>query len=99
MKSAIEVKLATSNDVAEVSVDDHVPYPSAFKVSRKDGKDFSVYLMMSDIKNNHNKFYIVQVIESIVPLAPQAYLWTRYGRVGNDGVSNRVLLKVASAQR
>lgn len=49
----------TANDANEVQVDDQVPYPERYKVSKKDGKDFSVYLMMSDLKNNHNKFYVV----------------------------------------
>lgn len=40
--------------------------------------------MWSDIKANHNKFYIAQGIEK----NGKFYLWTRYGRVGLDGVGN-----------
>lgn len=41
--------------------------------------------MWSDLKNNHNKFYICQILES-----GGAYsFWTRYGRVGMDGVGTR----------
>ena len=42
----------------------------------------SCYLMWSDIKDNHNKFYIAQGLKS----GTNFYLWTRYGRVGLDGV-------------
>jgi len=54
--------------------------------------------MWSDLKNNHNKYYIAQVLEP-KPANGKAYLWTRYGRVGNDGVAGRILLQVESAKR
>ena len=38
--------------------------------------------MWTDVVNNRNKFYILQVLES----SGQYYIWTRYGRVGYDGV-------------
>lgn len=39
--------------------------------------------MWSDIKDNHNKYYIAQ---GLVSGSGQHFLWTRYGRVGLDGV-------------
>lgn len=41
--------------------------------------------MWSDIKDNHNKYYIIQGLK----IGTVHYLWTRYGRVGLDGVGNK----------
>ena len=46
----------------------------------------SVYLMWSDLKANHNKFYILQALED--KQTGMGRLWTRYGRVGVDGVKS-----------
>ena len=40
--------------------------------------------MWSDIKDNHNKFYIIQILQK----GGSYFLWTRYGRVGLDGVGS-----------
>ena len=70
--------------------------------SHKSGKEFyevvctdvplSVYLNWSDLRNNHNKFYIVQVLQRKGVTGPEktAYLYTRYGRVGADGVKSEI---------
>lgn len=50
-----------------------------------DGRQMSVYLMWSDLKDNHNKFYIIQALEDS---SGAGYLWIRYGRVGVDGVKS-----------
>ena len=42
--------------------------------------------MWSDIKANHNKFYISQALECNGDYS----LWTRYGRVGIDGVGSNL---------
>jgi poly [ADP-ribose] polymerase len=47
-------------------------------------KALSCYLMWSDIKDNHNKFYIAQGLKR----GDNYYLWTRYGRVGLNGVGS-----------
>ena len=47
----------------KVEVDDHNPNRADFKVINSNGRDLSVYLMWSDLKNNHNKFYIIQAIQ------------------------------------
>lgn len=59
-----------------------------YKVCDKDGKSYSAYLMCADLKNNNNKFYVCQVLESISNSS--TFFWTRYGRVGDQGVSEIV---------
>lgn len=44
---------------------------------------FSCMLNQTDIKNNANKFYTIQLIES--DDKKKYWVWTRWGRVGNDG--------------
>jgi hypothetical protein len=85
------MKLLNAEEKIVTHVDDQVPDKINYSVSSKDGQEYSVYLMWSDLKNNHNKYYIVQVLEP-KPTNGKAYLWTRYGRVGNDGVASRILL-------
>lgn len=43
--------------------------------------------MWSDLKDNHNKFYIIQALQD--KNGASCFLWTRFGRVGVNGVSNR----------
>jgi predicted DNA-binding WGR domain protein len=40
--------------------------------------------MCSNINNNNNKYFILQALE----MGGSYFIWTRYGRVGYDGVSN-----------
>ena len=62
-KQAIESKIATVTDSttvsADVEVDDHNPSRKNYKVVTHNGRPLSVYLMWSDLKENHNKFYII----------------------------------------
>jgi len=37
--------------------------------------------MWSDVKDNHNKFYVCQVLQD----GANTFLFTRYGRVGDSG--------------
>lgn len=56
-------------------------------VDGADGAALSCYLMWSDIKDNHNKYYIAQGLQNKIG----GYsLWTRYGRVGLDGVGGHM---------
>ncbi|KAI9103769.1 poly polymerase catalytic domain-containing protein [Phlyctochytrium arcticum] len=41
-------------------------------------------LNQTDIRNNNNKFYIIQLLNS----SNNYFVWTRWGRVGADGQSN-----------
>ena len=43
--------------------------------------------MCADLKHNNNKFYVCQVVQDIAN-PNSVYFWTRYGRVGDQGVSN-----------
>lgn len=45
--------------------------------------------MWADLKDNKNKFYVAQALEDT---NGQTYLWTRFGRVGITGVSNKELV-------
>lgn len=45
--------------------------------------------MWSDLKDNHNKYYILQALKSS---AGNYYLWTRFGRVGAPGVCNNAIM-------
>lgn len=85
-KKAIEDKLNSTSQKVKVEVDDHVPGRERFEVISEDGRTLSVYLMWSDLKNNHNKFYILQALKETA--TGRGYLWTRYGRVGADGVKS-----------
>ena len=45
--------------------------------------------MWSDLKDNHNKYYILQALKST---SGSYCLWTRFGRVGAAGVGNKAQL-------
>ena len=65
-------------------VDQYVSGASGYTVVKQDGKYLSCYLMWSDVKDNHNKFYIMQVLQH--KASGTNTLFTRYGRVGDRGV-------------
>ncbi len=60
-----------------------VPRRDDYKVVYEGKKPLSCYLMWSDVKMNHNKYYVAQALNS---KKGEHMLWTRHGRVGNDGV-------------
>ncbi len=49
---------------------------------------YSCTLNQTNIKSNNNKFYILQLLES--DSKKEYLLYTRYGRIGNSGVSNTI---------
>jgi hypothetical protein len=53
------VSTATTNGVY---VDYFVPGADKYKVIFSGGQACSCYLMFTDIKNNHNKFYVAQAL-------------------------------------
>ena len=71
VKKQIEQKLtpvvtqsqASTNSDASIEkstqVDSFVPNGAAYEVVVDNGKVYSTYMMWSDMKNNHNKYYIV----------------------------------------
>ncbi|KAI8620371.1 poly polymerase catalytic domain-containing protein [Chytriomyces sp. MP71] len=57
----------------------------AFHVLEKDGIIYDALLNQTDITNNNNKFYIIQVLKQ--DNAEKYVAWNRWGRVGNNGTS------------
>ena len=52
----------------------------------EDGIDFySKYLMKTEMGLNQNQFYAIQLLFD--KDTNNKFLWTRYGRVGTDGIS------------
>ena len=77
----------TTSAAGGILVDHLNPDCKSFSVIHHEGKALSCYLMWSDIKDNHNKYYISQ---GLVDTKGQHYLWTRYGRVGLNGVGSNL---------
>lgn len=88
-KIAAQDSTSTNASPTEKStqVDSHVPNNGAYEVVVENGKVYSTYLMWSDMKNNHNKYYIVQALKK--KGSEQYWSWIRYGRVGM--VADRIL--------
>ena len=89
IKKALEAKIAAAGSGAGApdAVDAKMNNHKSYKVYTNDGKSYSAYLMCADLKNNNNKFYVCQVVQYIAN-PNNVYFWTRYGRVGDQGVSN-----------
>lgn len=82
-----DIKTVSTSATGGVFVDHMVPQAVNYSVvNGADGKPLSCYLMWSDIKDNHNKYYIAQGLQD---KSGSHYLWTRYGRVGLDGVGDK----------
>ena len=82
-----ESKNASDNTSAQV--DSHVSGASKYVVAKDvNGQALSTYLNWSDLKKNHNKFYIQQVLQLRAQTGDghMAEVFTRYGRVGSNGV-------------
>lgn len=60
---------------------------TSYEVCKSSSGDYlSTYLMNSDCGNNHNKFYILQLVKLRNSSDKRCWLHTRYGRVGDPGV-------------
>ena len=68
-----------------VMVDHWVINPSLYEVVKHNGQILNWHLMYADWENNNNKFYISQGLKQ----GSSYYLWTRWGRVGVDGMNKR----------
>ena len=85
-KPAPVLKTVTTSATGGVLVDSQVPSAQNYKVViGADGKALSCYLMWSDLRNNNNKFYVSQALQHTMG---SFSLWTRYGRVGSNGVGS-----------
>ena len=88
LKNAKAALKANNSSVKAEPVDDHVPRRDNYNVvvDPASGRPLSVYLMWSDLKDNHNKYYVLQALKSVA--GTSNYVWTRFGRVGAPGVTN-----------
>jgi poly [ADP-ribose] polymerase len=69
----------------KVPIDDFFPLKKEdYHVLEMNGKVYSATLNQTNIMNNNNKFYIVQILQSDTNNNIN-YLFTRWGRVGFDG--------------
>ncbi|KAJ3017754.1 UNVERIFIED_CONTAM: Poly [ADP-ribose] polymerase 2 [Siphonaria sp. JEL0065] len=71
------------------AVDSGVPSSLAqsYHVLQKDGVVYDALLNQTDIGNNNNKYYIIQVLKHDTK---ELYIaWNRWGRVGNNGQSSQ----------
>lgn len=66
-----------------IPVDDFVPNKDCYQVYSSFKTSYSKTLVVSDIENNSNKFYIVQLLED--PKTKKYYTFYRWGRIGNPG--------------
>lgn len=85
--------LPLSEGIAQV--DERAGIDDAQVYKDKDGNQYSAYLMKADMGKNNNKFYVLQLIEK----GGSYYIFTRYGRVGDHGVTDRKLMSLDSAQK
>lgn len=91
LKLALEAKFAQASSSAAVpdavpdEVDARMPNHKNYRVHTNNGKSYSTYLMKADLLRNNNKFYVCQVVDQISDSS--VHFWTRYGRVGDLGVS------------
>jgi len=92
---------ASSTTTGPVAVDAKMPNHQLYKVFvGPDGKSYSGYLNCADLKNNNNKFYVCQVVQLQqrgLFGGSQIYFWTRYGRVGDNGVTEMTAISEGQA--
>lgn len=70
------------------AVDHEVPNAADYYVlpdpsNEHNGKHFCTTLNLSDLKNNNNKFYLIQIL--IHSNTKECFFWNRWGRVGYQG--------------
>ena len=69
----------------KVPIDDHFPLNKAdYHVLENPSKIYSATLNQTNVMNNNNKFYILQILQSD-PNINNCYFYTRWGRVGVVG--------------
>lgn len=67
-----------------VPVDQYFSQPATFKVMVHMGVTYAKTLNQSNIQNNNNKFYILQILQNETN-PNNIILFTRWGRVGFEG--------------
>ena len=90
----------------KIPIDDHFPLNKAdYHVLENPSKIYSATLNQTNVMNNNNKFYVCQVVQRVstgffngVALGgSQIYFWTRYGRVGDNGVTEMTAISEGQA--
>jgi poly [ADP-ribose] polymerase len=79
-----EKKMVKGIKKGRAMVDSKVTNVDSYRVYDDDTQTYAATLMWSDLKNNNNKFYLIQLLDSEKNKG-QYSLWTRWGRVGYDG--------------
>ncbi len=70
----------------DAEVDKHFHSPSSYEVYKDEaGNQYCSYLMKNDLQANNNKFYVIQALKN--KSDGSITLFTRYGRVGEVGVT------------
>ena len=82
-EGVVEVKTSVSNGVI---VDHLVPNPQQYTIVKYNNAPLNAHLMFADCGHNNNKFYIIQGLKC----GGSYHLWTRWGRVGVDGMNSLV---------
>ena len=82
----------------KVPIDEYFPYTKDdWHVLEYQGKIWSVTLNQTNVMNNNNKFYIIQILQSDSN-SNHCYFFTRWGRVGVAGqYSNVGVMQIDSA--
>ncbi|XP_038666754.1 protein mono-ADP-ribosyltransferase PARP3 [Scyliorhinus canicula] len=81
VKSTIEALKAAPKNKVKAKIDEHCELSSNGQATVYE--DYDCMLNQTNIGNNNNKFYIIQLIE----LNNSYYCWNRWGRVGEPGQS------------
>jgi predicted DNA-binding WGR domain protein len=87
---------ASSQETKKINapdVDAKISGYTSYEVCKSSSGEFlSTYLMNSDCGNNHNKYYILQLLKLKASSDSRCWLHTRYGRVGDPGVQGMALM-------
>lgn len=67
----------------KIPVDEFFRNASNVHVLEHNGKVYSATLNQTNMENNNNKYYLIQVLES--DNAKSCWMFTRWGRVGEKG--------------
>jgi len=81
---AAEEKIVKQLKKGSAAVDNECPHDKDCHVFETSSKVWTATLNQTDVKNNANKYYIIQLLQSDTA-ANQFYVWTRWGRVGYPG--------------
>ena len=96
------IKSNTVTDIAKAKpvVDERVPERHSYEVyiDQEENTIYHTSLMLTDLKNNNNKYYIAQLLKSKAE-ADQYMVYYKWGRVGyTGGCSNSIFYDITSAK-